>query len=429
MYNKQILLSLITLVNCSFTMYFNQNENQILNNIINRNIYEKQKIESIYPINSIPSNIIFNKRNYNQCRSNDDCNDGQNCDEGSCINNIYENQSKAKNFLLGKSGLLIMGIFVIFLIIVFVVVLKITNKHNKIEKMKYTREIKSVSNIEYQDPDILKPSDDCNLYIQTENENVHNSVNQIDNDDYDDYKKNEIENKTNDDPYTTYDNKKDYDIENTSFPKTPQSAQSSSTLINKSYGSTNNLIEKRRFSMRNSISMRNSVPYFNFSYRKNSVGALSSPIEASHNNNFTYHDFNTSSSCFLLNHSDNRYFVPQFNTYNSPIPSPNSFNQSLSLHQKSSIYESQVLQSSIHEGQTSTYQYPLEMDIDQDSDGDDHTTLSFDEGVLKVSLSDPFNNKNKSSAVYSYSEIIDSSSECIIPSPKPSPSRLGLGFQ
>jgi len=399
-------------------MYLNRNEYQNYS-ILNKNIYNE--IESDFPNNIILSNSIVNNRNNRNIKR---C-IGSNCKEvQECINDNCDNDREIKfhghPYLLTRSGILFMILFTVFLVIVFVVVLKLTNKHNKIEKIKYQQEVSNVSNtskIEYPDQeDELNPSKNRSLFIQSIKRSEHNSINQ-ENDDT--FQKNVINNYRPNDPYTTYNNKKEYDIESNIYPKTPQSA---STLINKSYGSTNNLIDKNKFTI------RNSVPY---NYRKNSVGALSTPIEPTYNNTFSNHDFNTTNSCIYINPFENRYFIPQFNTYNSvinsPIASPFSYNQSISLPMKSSICGSQVLQSSMHEGQASSYHYPTEMDIEEESDGDDHTTtISFDDGVLKVQLSDTFKKSNKGSVVYSYSEVLDTSNECIIPSPKPSASKSAI---
>jgi len=400
-------------------MYLNRNENQNYD-IINKNIHNE--IESIYPKNIISANIFVNNGNSKRCVGNN-CKEFQECINDNCVNDREIKKFRGHPYLLTRYGILFMFLFAVFLVIIFVMVLKLTNKHNKNEKIKYQREISNASKMEYSNKkDEFDSSNNRSLFIQSLKKSEHNSLNQ-DNDDI--YQKNVIDNnyKPND-PYTTYNNKKEYDNESNIYPKTPQSA---STLINKSYGSTNNLIEKARFSVRNSI------PY---NYRKNSVGAVSTPIEPTYNNNFSYHDFNTTNSCIYVSPFENRYFIPQFNTYNSvinsvinsPIASPNSYNQSISLPMKSSIYVESQLQSSIHEGPASSCHYPTEMDIEEESDEDNHTTLSFDDGVLKVQLtnSNSFKKSNKGSVVYSYSEVLDTSNECIIPSPKPSASKSAI---
>ncbi|OUM58232.1 hypothetical protein PIROE2DRAFT_21391 [Piromyces sp. E2] len=217
------------------------------------------------------------------------------------------------------------------------------------------------------------------------------------------------------DPYTTVYDKKDYDIAGNTYPKTPQSG---TTLINKSFSSTNNLIEKNMLHEKTSIS--------NSYYRKYSGGNVSSLRDHSpsmYSNSFQ--DINTSNSFTNFYSPENKPYVPPYNTFNcSPIPPPavaHHQSQSLSLPRKASPIESPNFSNftNCHRTYASTsnqISFILESNEEDEDDEDNQTTLSFDSGVLKVSSSSF--KKNKESIIYSYSEDLNASKECIVPSPE-----------
>jgi len=430
-----ILLNTIVLLNNSLAYYINKENIQI----------DTNSRESSSLLNKREVNVISNETK--NCNTNSDCDNNSICFNKICyINynnkecNIVDNKdscpkpfyckdnvchlrydgkyitdsNEGSNFLLSDIGKICIFFFIVFLIIVFFAVFHLATKYNihtqKMNKEQFKNSQQKTSN----PPNMLNPAEERNLYIQSIKEKRESkTINQNE----DIYNKDAILNnlKTND-PYTTVNTKKDFDVAGNTYPKTPQSG---STLINKSFSSTNNLIDKNRFSERSSIQ--------NSYYRKYSAGGFSSIKDPSIYNT-SFQDFNTSNSLTYLYPSENKAYISPYNISSntlssSPIsPSSTRHQQSLSLSlPKKSHFESPVLRGNYcHRTYASTSnQIPFilednEDDVD-DNDEDNQTTLSFDSGVLKVSSS---SFKNKESIILSYSEDLNASKECIIASPK-----------
>jgi len=362
------------------------------------------------------------------------CYETQDKKEPKCRKNKCQIKSEEEiNFITSSRGMISVLIYGIFLVFVFFTVLHCVNrynrKHNKIiidqlktNTMNNNNNNNTNTNIENGCPNELNPSFERNLYLRS----IKEKEGKLNQDDDDSSKKsaNTILNKykTND-PYTTINNKKDLDTAGNTCPKTPQTA--STTLINKSYSSTNNLLERNRSSQRSSI--------LNASYRRNSSVGGGSPNENSIYN-ISFQDFNTSNSFSYLSPSDTKNMIPQFNTYNSattpltPITpiTPNTLYQSQSLsfsnnNKRLSPIESPtlLLNNKHYDEAVASTSTPYIMNIEEEED-DNHTTLSFDDGVIKMSnknFSMSFNSKdnNKDIVEISYSEDINLSSESIIP--------------
>jgi len=357
---------------------------------------------------------------------NDECNDKleyqcyetKDKKEPKCRRNKCQIKSEEEiNFITSSKGMYCVIGFGVFLIGVFFTVLHFTNRYNKKHSTIILSQSKSNSLKENSYPNELNPSFERNLYMRSikekemkeskDNSSDKKSTNTILNK----YKTNE--------PYTTVNSKKDFDPAGNTYPKTPQTA--STTLINKSYSSTNNLIERNRTSQRSSILN---------SYRRNSsLGGLS-PNENSLYN-ISFQDFNTSNSFSYISPSDSKNMFPQYNTFNSttiPLTPITPASPSSILHKSASLFNSGKKISPIltfnnkyttNEAIAST-STPYIMDVEDD---DNHTTLSFDDGVIKMSnknSSMSFSNKdnNKDIVEISYSEDVSYSEDIIIPYPQ-----------
>ncbi|ORX61144.1 hypothetical protein BCR36DRAFT_341461 [Piromyces finnis] len=408
----------------------------------------KENINDIQINNNSPKRIpiLFKKevniiiKESNNCIKNEDCDNGyiclnkkcnidytdKKCEMKSknnkcpepfiCIKNVCQINDNAKfisnigngnNFILTEKGLIFIICFIVFLIIVFFSVLHFASKY-KIDIDKVNKQQEQInSNISYP-PNMLNPSEERNAYIRSLKEKESKLTSQNDVDTY--IKNDDILNQFKlNDPYTTINSKKDYDIAGNIYPKTPQSG---STLINKSYSSTNNLINKNRLSERSSI--------HNPNYRKFSTGAISAMKDPSFYSS-SIQDFNTSNSFSYIYPSENKIYNQQYNSYNSSPASPRAVHHqslSLTIPRKLSTFESPILHGHttyLHEGIPSTSNHIPYILEDDEEDDDQQTTLSFDSGVLKVASSSF--KKNKESIIYSYSEDFNASKECIIPSP------------
>jgi len=390
--------------------------------------------------------------------------------EGKIIENYKENwvkrsdttdskneDVKDKNFFRNGITRVIIVIFIIFLLMLFVFVYHFASKQkNKMTKEdEYSQNSKKHSSNKNSNGDKEK-----NIY----NNNLKIRNNKLITEDDTAYYKNLIidQFKANDSFIISGNSKKEYDITgslSTSFQKTPQSA---STLINKSF-SSNNFTDKGRLSERSSglnssygknnsgiISSTNDNSFYNAHYRKNSAGAISSPNQSeslyyksrrknsagavsssndkSYYNNSPFQDYNNYNSYNYQYSSDTKGNSQRFNTSTTTTVSSSSITSPASVYksiytQKATPIETPIFSQS-HRRMTSNsnpYKYDKDEnnakkekgDNGKNKNEDDMSTISFDDGVLKVTS---FKN-NKESIIYSYSEDLDSSSECILNSP------------
>jgi hypothetical protein len=388
------------------------------------------------------NNSIFNKRNelFNTCKSLLDCDINQicymnkcydnisdqvciedpediithrgnctnpyYCEKGKCKNRIsyndecsekleyqcYETQDDHKprcrndkcqikseediNFITSEMGLFFVAGFILFLIIVFFTVFYCATKYNKNHSDVINEQLNS-NTIESSYINMLNPSLERNLYLRS----LKESINQLSQNDAT-YKKNAVLNKFKaNEPYLTVNTKKDFDTTGNNCPKSPQSA---STLINKSFSSTSNFIDRKRTSQRSSI--------LNSSYRHNSSLGISSPNENIYYN-ISFQDFNTSNSFTYLSPSDSRNLIQQLNTVNSTTTTttPSTLHQSFSFSSKKHApIDSPILPLNIrnHDDSIVTSSTPYILEEVDENNEDNQTTLSFDDGILKMSNKD-----------------------------------------
>jgi len=322
-----------------------------------------------------------------------------------CRNRKCQIKSKEEiNFITSEKGMFFVLCFGVFLIIVFITVFHCVNRQNKkrcniINKKK----LKSSTN-ENSSSNVLNPS----LEEKLKTLSIKQSESKSNQDDVT-YGKNEVLNKfkTNE-PYMTINGKKDFDTGGNNNPETPQSI---STLINKSYSSTNNLIDRNRISQRSSI--------LNSSYRHNSTAGVSSPNSSPNSStNFSppenslysisFQDFNTTNSYTYLTPTESRNLIPQFNTVSS-VTSPTTYHQSFSFsNRRLSPIDSPVYSLNMKNRDepvaSSSIPYILEVEGEEEEDEDNQTTLSFDDAVIKITNKNSisFSNKNNKDIVDIY---------------------------
>ncbi|KAG4091289.1 hypothetical protein H8356DRAFT_1051946 [Neocallimastix lanati (nom. inval.)] len=476
-----LLLNIAILINHGLTFF-----------IENKNIFiEDESIKNFINIENISIPINYNlkeknKRNevLNTCKSRIDCDinqicymnkcydniSGQNCiedkkdithkgnctspyycEEGKCQNRIsynsecsieleykcYETQDnhkpkcrnrkcqikseEEKNFITSEKGIVFALCFGVFLIIVFFTVFHCVNRKNKKRCNVINKKKLKTSTNENSSSDELNSSLEKKLNTlsikQTENKSNQDDIT---------YGNTEVLNqfKTNE-PYMTINGKKDFDTGSNTNPETPQSI---STLINKSYSSTNNLIDRNRISQRSSI--------LNSSYRHNSSAGVSSPnsSNSSPNENSLYNisfqDFNSTNSYTYLSPIESRNLIPQFNTISSvtsptkipqfntvssvtsptkipqfntisSVMSPTTYHQSFSFsNRKLSPIDSPIFSLNTRNRDepvaSSSIPYILEVEGEGEDDEDNQTTLSFDDGVIKMTNKNSISFSSKS---------------------------------
>jgi len=326
---------------------------------------------------------------YYQCTLTNDSN------EPKCIDNkCRKYYDESPNFLSSIYGKCATAGFIIFLIILFITVYKIVTKQNEKNEKFNEQKSSSFRNIDdYHSSNVLNPSAEESTYMRSvKNKNIESDKR----DNASSSKRDIILSEyITSDPQKIVNYKKDSDITGNLYSITPQSA---STLINKSYTSSNNLIDKKS----------TLHEYLSNSYQGNSIAAVSSPNETSVYSP-SFKEFNSGNSYPYFNPSDSRRFN-SFNTYNNIIssPAPASHFYSLSSPKKLLPIDIPISPINTHDEYGSSSSIPYILDMEGAAANDDNqTTLSFDEGVIKIS-----NTKSNSSQdcniqetiIYSYSE-------------------------
>ncbi|ORX78534.1 hypothetical protein BCR32DRAFT_328495 [Anaeromyces robustus] len=319
-------------------------------------------------------------------------------EEPICRNNVckkYKNENA--NFLSSNYGIYGTIAFIVFLIILFLTIYKVVTKYNEKNKRLIERRSRNID--DYPSTSVLKPSVEGNTYMRSVKDR-----NNIESDDQNNIPTNRNIIKPN--KYKTSDLlkiiKKDSDITGNIYPKTPQSV---STLINKSYASSNNLINKKL----------SSQELISNSYQGNSSAAVSSPNETSVYSP-SFQDFNTTNSYSYSNPFDTRKFNSFNTTHIIPSPAPASHYYSLSSPKKLLPIDIPISPINVHdefgtshdEIGSSSSNIPYMLDLEGAAANDDNqTTLSFDEGVIKISNTKSNNSQDcniQETIIYSYSE-------------------------